>query len=91
MSTGTSGIKVTQVYPEKSNLAKYLPAYLSSWTTDKIREQNIDVIGDADVTEATLTPNKKQVSLKLSNGKEVRFNFKIKIYFDEFWFKKWKF
>ncbi|XP_065207203.1 apoptosis-inducing factor 1, mitochondrial [Planococcus citri] len=68
---GTSGIKIIQVYPEKGNLAKVLPAYLSSWTTEKIREQKIDVINNADVSEATLSPNKKQVKMKLTDGREI--------------------
>lgn len=69
--TGASGIKIIQVYPEKGNLAKVLPAYLSSWTTEKIREQKIDVINNADVSEASLSPNKKQVRMKLTDGREV--------------------
>lgn len=71
MYAGSSDVKVIQIYPEKGNLAKVLPAYLSSWTTEKIREQKIDVISNTDVTEASLTPNKKQVKMKLSDGREV--------------------
>lgn len=63
---------MTQVYPEKGNLGKILPAYLSAWTTDRMRSQGIDIIPNVDVQSASLSSNGKQVEIALTNGKTVK-------------------
>lgn len=32
-----SGLEVVQMYPEKGNMGKVLPEYLSNWTTEKVK------------------------------------------------------
>lgn len=32
-----SGLEVVQMYPEKGNMGKVLPEYLSNWTTAKVK------------------------------------------------------
>lgn len=32
-----SGLEVIQMYPEKGNMGKVLPEYLSNWTTEKVK------------------------------------------------------
>lgn len=37
ISGKSNGMEVHQVYPEKGNLARILPEYLSEWTTRKLQ------------------------------------------------------
>lgn len=67
----TSGLKVTQIFPEKGNLSKILPEYLSRWTTDRMREQGIEVIPNVDVVNVSSSINGKQIQVTLSNGEKV--------------------
>lgn len=32
------GLEVIQMFPEKGNMGKVLPEYLSNWTTEKVRK-----------------------------------------------------
>lgn len=32
-----SGLEVIQMFPEKGNMGKVLPEYLSNWTTEKVK------------------------------------------------------
>ncbi|XP_062513763.1 apoptosis-inducing factor 1, mitochondrial-like [Corticium candelabrum] len=38
-----TGQTVTQVFREEGNMSKVLPKYLSIWTTDRVREEGVDV------------------------------------------------
>lgn len=33
-----SDLEVIQMYPEKGNMGKVLPEYLSNWTTEKVKK-----------------------------------------------------
>lgn len=33
-----SGLEVVQMFPEKGNMGKVLPEYLSNWTTEKVKK-----------------------------------------------------
>ncbi|KAK7602035.1 hypothetical protein V9T40_009476 [Parthenolecanium corni] len=68
---GSSKLKVVQIFPEKGSLAKILPEYLSKWTTEKLREQGVNIISGQELKSAALTNNDKQVELTLSDGKKI--------------------
>jgi apoptosis-inducing factor 1 len=72
--------KIIQVYPEKGNMGKVLPEYLSEWTTKKVREEGAEVIPEAFVTGVSM--EKGQLAIKLNNGNIVSsylFHLKCKI------------
>lgn len=73
----TSGLKVTQIFPEKGNLSKILPEYLSRWTTDRMREQGIEVIPNVDVVNVSSSINGKQIQVTLSNGEKKNVDYVI--------------
>jgi len=64
--------KIIQVYPEKGNMGKVLPEYLSEWTTKKVREEGAEVIQEAFVTGVSM--EKGQLAIKLNNGNIVIIN-----------------
>lgn len=51
---------VTQLFPEKGNMAKVLPEYLSQWTTEKVKSEGVTVL-----------PNTRLTSAKQANGKVI--------------------
>ncbi|XP_052795331.1 apoptosis-inducing factor 1, mitochondrial-like [Mya arenaria] len=61
--------QVYQIFPEKGNMAKVLPEYLSQYTTDQIKEYGVTVVPNANVTSAVFENGK--VKLKLSNSQTV--------------------
>ena len=69
-STGKEhGLKVVQLFPEEGNLGLVLPKELSKWTTDKVRNEGIDVHPGNMVETAVVEDGK--VKVKLSGGGEV--------------------
>lgn len=50
-------------------MGKVLPEYLSEWTTDRVREEGVNVIPDTQVKQ--VKPQDKQIRLQLNNGNEV--------------------
>ncbi|XP_059483923.1 apoptosis-inducing factor 1, mitochondrial [Neocloeon triangulifer] len=64
--TLASNPKIIQVYPEKGNMGKVLPEYLSQWTTNKVRNEGVEVISEAFVTGVSL--DKGKLAIKLNNG-----------------------
>ncbi|XP_063236557.1 apoptosis-inducing factor 1, mitochondrial isoform X2 [Bacillus rossius redtenbacheri] len=64
------GLSVTQVYREPGNMARVLPAYLSRWTTAKVRAEGVEVIPGASVDAVRVEAG--SLVLALSNGTEVR-------------------
>jgi apoptosis-inducing factor 1 len=64
--TMSNSPKIIQVYPEKGNMGKVLPEYLSEWTTKKVREEGAEVIPEAFVTGVSM--DKGQLAIKLNNG-----------------------
>lgn len=62
-----TGLTVHQVFPEKGNMGRVLPEYLSRWTTSRVRDEGVNVLSGTSVTGAKLAP-RGQVSLTLSSG-----------------------
>lgn len=62
-------LQVHQVFHEPGNMGKVLPQYLSEWTTERVREEGVHVIPNADVQNADLVNN--QLKLTLKNGKTI--------------------
>lgn len=63
-------LNVVQLFNEDGNMAKVLPAYLSKWTTERIRDVGVDVQPNSQITDVEIY-NGNQLRLKLSNGKSV--------------------
>ncbi|XP_047740346.1 apoptosis-inducing factor 1, mitochondrial isoform X2 [Hyalella azteca] len=64
------GGSVSQVFPESGNMGKVLPEYLCRWTTDKVRNEGVDVITDSFVKYASTTSDGR-VKLDLNTGKSL--------------------
>lgn len=62
-------LKVYQIFHEKGNMGKVLPEYLSEWTTERVREEGVNVITDTQVQDVKLQEG--HISLKLMNGQQV--------------------
>lgn len=58
------GIEVIQMFPEKGNMGKVLPEYLSNWTTEKVRKEGVNVITDALVKNVSYKNDKLEIKLK---------------------------
>ncbi|XP_067295286.1 apoptosis-inducing factor 1, mitochondrial isoform X2 [Pseudorasbora parva] len=58
------GIEVIQMFPEKGNMGKVLPEYLSNWTTEKVRQEGVNVITDAVVKNVSYKNDKLEIKLK---------------------------
>ncbi|XP_041948189.1 apoptosis-inducing factor 1, mitochondrial isoform X2 [Alosa sapidissima] len=63
-------LEVIQMYPEKGNMGKVLPEYLSNWTTAKVRKEGVRVITDAVVKNVSFKNGK--VEIKLKDGRTVK-------------------
>lgn len=66
-----NGIKIYQIFKEKGNMGKVLPNYLSQWTTEKVRNEGVEVVTETEVENCSLDNDKQQVNLVLNNGKNV--------------------
>ncbi|XP_031636825.1 apoptosis-inducing factor 1, mitochondrial-like [Contarinia nasturtii] len=62
-------LKVHQVFHEKGNMGKVLPEFLSEWTTERVREEGVDVIPNTEVEKVDLVNN--EVKLTLKNGQTI--------------------
>ncbi|CAG0915148.1 unnamed protein product [Notodromas monacha] len=69
-------VEINQVFPEKGNMAKVLPEYLSSWTTAKVKREGVNVVSNSHVTTAKLEDGKKVV-LGLNDGSQLKTDFVI--------------
>uniref|UniRef100_A0A8C1X9L6 Apoptosis-inducing factor 1, mitochondrial n=1 Tax=Cyprinus carpio TaxID=7962 RepID=A0A8C1X9L6_CYPCA len=58
------GLEVIQMFPEKGNMGKVLPEYLSNWTTEKVRKEGVSVITDAVVKNVSYKNDKLEIKLK---------------------------
>lgn len=65
-----TGLTVYQVFSEKGNMGRVLPEYLSRWTTDKVRNEGVQVLSSTRVTDARLGP-RGQVLLTLDSGQQI--------------------
>lgn len=62
-------LKVHQIFHEKGNMGKVLPEFLSKWTTERVREEGVNVIPNTQLQSVELING--QLSLKLIDGKSV--------------------
>ncbi|XP_052078132.1 apoptosis-inducing factor 1, mitochondrial-like [Mytilus californianus] len=67
---GLTNLKVYQIFPEKGVMSQVLPDYLSKYTTEKIKEEGVDVVSEKSVKEAKYKD--KQVVLTLSDGSQIK-------------------
>ncbi|XP_051961663.1 apoptosis-inducing factor 1, mitochondrial isoform X2 [Xyrauchen texanus] len=58
------GLEVVQLFPEKGNMGKVLPEYLSNWTTEKVRKEGVYVITEAVVKNVSYKNGKLEIRLK---------------------------
>ncbi|XP_074064553.1 apoptosis-inducing factor 1, mitochondrial [Macrotis lagotis] len=65
----TLGTEVIQLFPEKGNMGKILPEYLSNWTTEKVRQEGVKVIPSAVVQSVGVKSGK--LLIKLKDGRKV--------------------
>jgi len=61
---------VTQIFPEKGNIAAVLPSYLSQWVTSKVKALGVTMFPETKVVAAMMDDDK--VKLELSNGNIVK-------------------
>ncbi|XP_030602219.1 apoptosis-inducing factor 1, mitochondrial isoform X2 [Archocentrus centrarchus] len=59
-----SDLEVIQMFPEKGNMGKVLPEYLSNWTTEKVKKEGVKVITEALVKSVTYKDDKLEIQLK---------------------------
>uniref|UniRef100_A0AAY4EA10 Apoptosis-inducing factor 1, mitochondrial n=1 Tax=Denticeps clupeoides TaxID=299321 RepID=A0AAY4EA10_9TELE len=64
------GLEVMQMFPEKGNMGKVLPEYLSNWTTEKVRREGVQVLTEALVKNVNFKEGK--VEIKLKDGRVVK-------------------
>ncbi|XP_066571091.1 apoptosis-inducing factor 1, mitochondrial isoform X2 [Amia ocellicauda] len=65
-----SSLEVNQMFPERGNMGKVLPEYLSNWTTEKVRREGVNVMPEALVKSVSYQDDK--VEIKLKDGRVVR-------------------
>uniref|UniRef100_A0A3P9Q985 Apoptosis inducing factor mitochondrion associated 1 n=1 Tax=Poecilia reticulata TaxID=8081 RepID=A0A3P9Q985_POERE len=65
-----TGLEVIQMFPEKGNMGKVLPEYLSNWTTEKVKKEGVKVIREAVVKSVSFKDDKLEIKLK--DGRVVR-------------------
>ncbi|KAF4795352.1 Apoptosis-inducing factor 1, mitochondrial [Turdus rufiventris] len=65
----TRGLEVIQLFPEKGNMGKILPEYLSNWTTEKVRREGVNVLPNAVVKSVSVSGNR--LLIKLKDGRKV--------------------
>ncbi|XP_059207473.1 apoptosis-inducing factor 1, mitochondrial isoform X1 [Centropristis striata] len=59
-----SGLEVIQMFPEKGNMGKVLPEYLSNWTTNKVKSEGVKIISEALVKSVVCKDDKLEIQLK---------------------------
>ncbi|XP_077961217.1 apoptosis-inducing factor 1, mitochondrial isoform X29 [Gasterosteus aculeatus] len=59
-----SDLEVIQMYPEKGNMGKVLPEYLSNWTTEKVKKEGVKIISEALVKSVVSKDDKLEIQLK---------------------------
>lgn len=69
-STGENRkLQVHQVFHEKGNMGKVLPEFLCKWTTERVRDEGVNVIPNTEVQNVDLVNN--EVKLTLKNGQSI--------------------
>ncbi|XP_039186865.1 apoptosis-inducing factor 1, mitochondrial [Crotalus tigris] len=63
------GLEVIQMFPENGNMGRVLPEYLSNWTTNKVKQEGVNVMPNAIVKSVSLAGNRLLIQLK--DGRKV--------------------
>lgn len=63
-------MEINQIIPEKGNMAKVLPEYLSQWATNKIKDEGVNVITNAELKSVKEAENNK-IELSFGDGSKV--------------------
>lgn len=66
---GGKKVAVHQVFKEKGNMGKVLPKYLSNWTTERVKDEGVQVHAECTVTKAEMADGR--VKLSLTDGREL--------------------
>uniref|UniRef100_A0A3B4DH67 Apoptosis-inducing factor 1, mitochondrial n=1 Tax=Pygocentrus nattereri TaxID=42514 RepID=A0A3B4DH67_PYGNA len=64
------GLEVVQMFPERGNMGKVLPEYLSNWTTEKVKKEGVKVLAEAVVKNVSYKDG--QLEIKLKDGRAVK-------------------
>uniref|UniRef100_A0A672JJN1 Apoptosis-inducing factor 1, mitochondrial n=1 Tax=Salarias fasciatus TaxID=181472 RepID=A0A672JJN1_SALFA len=59
-----SGLEVIQMFPERGNMGKVLPEYLSNWTTEKVKREGVKIISEALVKSVACKDDRLEILLK---------------------------
>lgn len=59
-----SGLEVVQMFPEKGNMGKVLPEYLSNWTTEKVKREGVKILSEALVKSVAFKDDELEILLK---------------------------
>ncbi|XP_055004731.1 apoptosis-inducing factor 1, mitochondrial isoform X4 [Boleophthalmus pectinirostris] len=65
-----TGLEVIQMFPEKGNMGKVLPEYLSNWTTEKVKKEGVRIVPEALVKSVIFKDDKLEIRLK--DGRQVK-------------------
>ncbi|XP_055082553.1 apoptosis-inducing factor 1, mitochondrial isoform X14 [Periophthalmus magnuspinnatus] len=65
-----TGLEVIQMFPEKGNMGKVLPEYLSNWTTEKVKKEGVRIVPEALVKSVAFKEDKLEILLK--DGRQVK-------------------
>uniref|UniRef100_A0A336MRZ4 CSON005499 protein n=1 Tax=Culicoides sonorensis TaxID=179676 RepID=A0A336MRZ4_CULSO len=60
-------LNVHQLFYEKGNMGKILPEYLSKWTTDRVKEEGVNVMASTEIKSAEVQD--KKLKLELNDGR----------------------
>lgn len=60
-------LNVHQLFYENGNMGKVLPEYLSQWTTERMKEEGVDVLASTQIKSAMVQD--KKLKLELNNGR----------------------
>lgn len=60
-------LNVHQLFYEKGNMGKVLPEYLSQWTTERVKEEGVDVLSSTQIKSAEVQD--KKLKLELNDGR----------------------
>ena len=66
-------LQVTQIFPEKGNLAKILPPYLSKWATKNLNASGVVTVhASKNVSKVTSEPSETKLKLELDSGEVIK-------------------
>ncbi|XP_069678295.1 apoptosis-inducing factor 1, mitochondrial isoform X1 [Periplaneta americana] len=67
--TRSIDLRIHQIFREPGNMGKVLPEYLSAWTTNKVRDEGVNVITNAEVEDVEFI--KDRLVLSLNDGSKI--------------------